>query len=186
LEDLINTPFQGENNDICWQRELVEEFSEIVGKIKSSENILVIEPKMLLELDLSETGKQAREVLLNDLKTLKEHGASPVLNLIKYYDRDESFFPTDVYSFHVDRSPVPTATYLCTYHGAASEIIPNSEATQKVLIPEIRAELKELHDGPDATFEAFLTEYLFDLHYQPKPKSQGFDLRNWKVKKTPS
>ena len=176
MEDLIDTPFQGENNYICCQRELVGDFSEIVGKLKSSENILVIEPKMLLELDLSETGKQAREVLLNDLKTLKEHGASPVLNLIKYYDRDESFFPTDVYSFHVDRSPVPTATYLCTYHGAASEIIPNSEATQKVLIPEIRAELKELHDGPDATFEAFLTEYLFDLHYQPKPNSQVFGL----------
>lgn len=176
FEDLVGTPFQGENNAICWKRELVGDFSEIVDKLEASENVLVITPEMLNKLDLTEQGLLAREILLSDLNTLKAHGASPVLNLIKCYDRDESFFPTDVYSFHVDRSPIPTATFLCTYHGTSSEIIPNSEATQKVLIPEIRAELKALHDGPDASFEAFLTEYFFDLHYQPKPNAQAFGL----------
>lgn len=68
---------------------------------------------MLYELELSEQGQLAREILLSDLNILKAHGSSPVLNLIKYYDRDNehSFFPTDVYSFHVDRSPVPTDTF---------------------------------------------------------------------------
>ena len=70
-----------------------------------------------------------------------------------------SFFPTDVYSFHVDSSPVPTNTFLCTYHGEPSDILPNSQAIQKILIPEIRNKLKKLYDGTDDGFEAFLTEY---------------------------
>jgi hypothetical protein len=81
-----------------------------------------------------------------------------------------------VYSFHVDRSPIPTDTFLCTYYGDSSEIIPNAEAEQKVLIPEIRAELKKLYDGPDEGFENFLTEHFFDLHYRAKPTAKPFSL----------
>src|SRR6201999_451219 len=110
----------------------------------------------------------AREILLDDLKALKAHGALPVLNLIRCYDRDDAypFFPTDVYSFHVDRSPIPTDTFLCTYYGEPSEILPNSQAKQKVLVPEIRNELKKLYGGADEGFELFLCENFFDLHYQ--------------------
>ncbi len=82
----------------------------------------------------------------------------------------------DVYSFHVDRSPIETDTFLCTYHGAASDIVPNDQVEQKVLIPEIREKLKALHDGPEAEFESFLAEYFFDLHYQPKPNAQPINL----------
>ncbi|MBP6516680.1 MAG: DUF1826 domain-containing protein, partial [Chitinophagales bacterium] len=98
--------------------------------------------------------------------------------LIRCYDRDDnvSFFPTDVYSFHVDRSPIPTDTFLCTYYGDSSEILPNAEAEQKVLIPEIRTELKKLYDGPDEGFEDFLTEHFFDLHYQAKPTARPVSL----------
>ena len=94
------------------------------------------------------------------------------------YERDDfPLFPTDVYSFHVDRSPVPTDTFLCTYYGAASDILPNAQAVQKILVPEIRAELKKLYQGnEDAGFEAFLSEYFFDLHYQAKPKAQPINL----------
>ncbi len=132
----------------------------------------------LRELKLSKQGQLAREILLNDLKLLKSHGASPTLNLIKYYDRDDAFpfFPTDVYSFHVDRSPIPTDTFLCTYYGESSEIIPNLQATQKVLIPEICDELKKIYNGEDDSFEAFLSEYFFDLHYQAKPNERPINL----------
>ncbi len=60
--------------------------------------------------------------------------------MLKKYERDEEldFISTDVYSFHVDRSPIETDTFLCTYHGAASDIVPNDQVEQKVLIPEIR------------------------------------------------
>ncbi len=168
FHDLVFTPFRGQMNAICWNRKLIGDFSEIVEKIELNGNITVIEPEELLEFQLSEQGQLAREILLNDLKLLKDHGASPTLNVIKYYDRDDSypFFPTDVYSFHVDRSPIPTDTFLCTYFGESSEIVPNSQARQKVLIPEIREELKKLYDGSDEGFESFLSEYFFDLHYQ--------------------
>jgi len=174
--ELVSTPFHGDMNAICWDRELIGDFSEIVKKIDLDGNIAVIEPEELLELQLSEQGELAREILLNDLKLLKAHGASPTLNVIKSYDRDDSFFPTDVYSFHVDRSPIPTDTFLCTYYGEPSELVANSQATQKVLIPEIWEELKKLYDGAEEGFESFLTEYFFDLHYQAAPDARLINL----------
>jgi hypothetical protein len=170
FQDLVSTPFQGEINAICWNRKLAGDFSEIVKKVKLTGNITVLEQVELIELQLSEQGQVAREILLNDFKLLTAHGASPVLNLIKYYERDDAypFFPTDVYSFHVDRSPIPTDTFLCTYHGDPSEILPNAQAEQKVLVPEIREELKKLCGGAEEGFESFLTENFFDLHYQAK------------------
>ena len=179
FQDLISTPFQGEINAMCFKRKLVGDFSEIVKKVTLNENMTELNLEELIELQLSEQGQFAREILLNDFKGLKEHGASPTLNIIKCYDRDDAypFFPTDVYSYHVDRSPIATDTFLCTYHGEASDIIPNSQATQKILIPEIRSELKKLYGESDEEgFESFLSEYFFDLHYQPKPNAQPVNL----------
>ena len=174
FQDLVSTPFHGIINAICWTRELTGDFSEIVKKVALSGNITTIEEEELGELQLSEQGQLAREVILNDLKLLKEHGALPVLNVISYYDRDDSypFFPTDVYSFHVDRSPIPTDTFLCTYYGESSEILPNSQGKQKVLIPAIRDELKKLYHGADEGFESFLSDHFFDLHYQAEPDAR--------------
>ena len=178
FEDLISMPFIGKINAACWTRELVGDFSEIIQQIELHENIAEIDQEELRELVLSDQGQLAREILLNDLQALKNHGASPVLNLIKCYERDDvyPFFPTDVYSFHVDRSPIPTDTFLCTYHGDSSDIIHNSQANQKVLVPEIREELRKLYGGAAEGFEAFLREYFFDLHYQPKPEAPIINL----------
>lgn len=171
FQDLVSTPFSTEINAICWSRQLEGDFKEIVDKLKRDEDIAVITEEDLLELNLSEQAEMARAIVLNDMQALKEHGASPVLNLIRHYQRDEaqSFFPTDVYSFHVDRSPLPTDTFLCTYYGASSEIVANSQARQKILIPEIRKKLRTLYQGSDATFEDFLTEHFYDLHYEAEP-----------------
>lgn len=178
FKDLVSTSFNGEVNAICWTRNLTGDFAEIVNKIAVNGNITVIEEEELRELRLTEQGQSAREILLNDLRLLEAEGASPTLNVISYYDQDDSypFFPTDVYSFHVDRSPIPTDTFLCTYHGEASEILPNSQGIQKVLLPEIRAELKKLYDGADEDFDAFLTECFFDLHYQATPNARPVSL----------
>ncbi|MDQ2862137.1 MAG: hypothetical protein M3R50_00550 [Bacteroidota bacterium] len=178
FQDLVSTPFHGEINAICWTRELPGDFSEIVKKIKLDENIATVEQEELRELQLSEQGQLAREILLNDLKLLEDHGASPILNMIKHYDREETypFFPTDVYSFHIDRSPIPTDTFLCTYYGDPSEILPNSRGKKKVLIPEIREELKKQYGGADEGFESFLQENFFDLHYEVKPSSRTISL----------
>ena len=178
FHELVSTDFQGENNAICWSRKLQGDFTEIVNKLSSSENMVTIEPEELLALELSQQAQLAREILLNDLKLLIAYGASPILNVIKHYDRDYGypFFPTDVYSFHIDRSPIPTATFLCTYHGEPSEILPNAQGKQKVLIPEIREELKKLYDGEEESFESFLTEHFFDLHYQVTPNATPISL----------
>lgn len=178
FSELVNTRFQGVMNAICWERNLNGDFEEIVSKLQLKENITEIYPEDLLSLQLSEKGNMAREIILNDLHLLADFGASPSLNLLKNYDRDEEFdfISTDVYSYHVDRSPIGTDTFLCTYYGAASDILPNDQAIQKILVPETREKLKELHSGKDEDFEDFLKEYFFDLHYQPKPHAQPTNL----------
>lgn len=174
FEDLVSKGFQGETNAMCWNRQLIGDFAEVAEKIELKGNITVIEQEQLLELQLSEQGNLAREILLKDYELLEAHGASPTLNLIEYYERDDAFpfFPTDVYSFHVDRSPIAVDTFLCTYFGASSELIPNSQAIQKILIPEIRNELKKIHQGKEQDFESFLSEHFFDLHYKAHPNAQ--------------
>ncbi|NIF06498.1 DUF1826 domain-containing protein [Chryseobacterium sp. Tr-659] len=178
FSELTNTVFQGTVNAICWKRDLFGNFKEIVSKLQLKENITEVYIEDLLALELSEEGVAAREIILNDLKQLTDFGALPSLNLLKSYDRDDEldFISTDVYSYHVDRSPVGTDTFLCTYHGAASDIISNDQVEQKILIPKIREKLKELHNGPEEEFETFLKEYFFDLHYEPKPNAEPVNL----------
>ncbi|CAC9974580.1 DUF1826 domain-containing protein [Flavobacterium panici] len=178
FSDLVHTNFKGEMNALCWHRNLDGDFNEIVTKLSLKENITEVSPEDLIALQLSEKGNTAREIILNDLQLLTDFGASPSLNLLKCYERDDEFdfISTDVYSFHVDRSPIATDTFLCTYHGAVSDIVANSQAEQKILIPEIREKLKELHDGPAEEFEDFLTENYFDLHYQVHEDAEPVNL----------
>ena len=177
FQDFVSTPFHGEVNAICWARELEGDFAEVVQKCRLVENMISLESEDLQEIKLSEQGELARKVLIHDLQLLTEHALSPTLNIIKHYERDESFpfFPTDVYSWHVDRSPLPGSTFLCTYHGASSDIVSNAQVEQKILVPEIRAELRKLHQR-EGSFEDFLVEHFFDLHYQAKPDAQATNL----------
>lgn len=178
FEELVNTEFKHEMNAICWQRGLVGDFEELVSKLHLKKEVTDVSIENLLNLELSEKGDLARSVIINDLKLLASFGAQPTLNLIKCYPRDEEFefISTDVYSFHVDRSPVATDTFLCTYHGNSGDIISNSQAEQKILIPEVRQKLEELNEGSEEEFEDFLKENFFDLHYQPKPDSEYINL----------
>lgn len=171
FNELVTTAFEGAINAICWSRTLQGDFKEIVDKASTNENITLLDPAELAALELSEQGQLARAVLLADFDLLKAHGAQPSLNIIRHYERDDAnpFLPTDVYSFHADRSPLPTDTFLCTYYGASSDIVPNEQATQKIQVPGIRAELKKLYSGPEEGFEDFLTEHFFDLHYMAAP-----------------
>lgn len=171
--EFAKTNFQGTTNAICWKRNLEGNFKEIVSKLQLKDNITEVSVQDLFELDLSEIGSLAREIIVNDLKLLTEFGASPSLNLLKKYERDEEFdfISTDVYSYHVDSSPIATSTILCTYFGVSSDILANDQAEQKILIPEIREKLRKLYDGLEENFEIFLKEYYFDLHYEPKPNA---------------
>jgi hypothetical protein len=178
FSELIHTDFKGETNALCWYRNLEGDFAAIVNQLQLKENITEVTPQDLLALQLSEKGNLAREIILNDLQVLTDFGASPSLNLLKCYERDEEFdfISTDVYSYHVDRSPIATDTFLCTYHGAASDIISNDQAEQKILIPEIRKKLAALHNGSAEELEDFLKENYFDLHYQAQPNATPINL----------
>lgn len=178
FDELIDTRFEGAMNAICWQRNLAGNFKEIVTKLQLKENVTDISMEALLLLELSTEGNIAREIILNDIKLLTDLGALPSLNLLKNYERDDEFdfISTDVYSFHVDRSPIAADTFLCTYYGAASDIISNDQVEQKVLIPEIRQKLQDLYNGPAGGFEDFLKENFFDLHYQPQTNSNPLNL----------
>jgi hypothetical protein len=178
FEELLSSSFAGDKNAICWERQLRGNFAEIVEKFTHNEGLLVIDLNELKSLDLSEAGKLAREVLISDISLLEAHGAAPVLNLINAYPTDEEapFFSTDVYSYHVDSSPVPTDTILCTYQGASSEILPNLDAIQKIMIPDIREGLMKMYDIDEKDFEDFAEEHFFNLHYQPKPGAEPVKL----------
>lgn len=180
FQDFVSTPLKGEMNAVCWHRELIGDFAEIVNKVELNGNITELTIEDLHALELSELGQLARDIIINDFELLSAFGASPSINVIKCYDRDDefSFISTDVYSFHVDRSPLPVDTFLCTYYGDASDIIPNSQVIQKILVPEIRTELKKLYEGDEDGFDSFLIENFFDLHYQLKPDANPINLGN--------
>ncbi len=169
--ELVATPFSGIMNALCWSRTLQGNFAELIEKATLTGNITTLEPDDIRALSLSAAGELARETILADWELLKAHGAMPTLNIIKQYDRDDTpaLFPTDVYSFHVDRSPVPTSTFLCTYVGAPSELVPNAQATQKIQLPEFRLALEQSYTGNPQDFDAYVSEQFLDLHYQPKP-----------------
>lgn len=133
FNELVETTFEGDINAMCWSRELNGNYAEIIEKVGVEDKLYVLEPDELKSLNLSEEGQLAREQILADFESLSALGASPLINIIHQYERDDAFpfFPTDVYSFHADRSPVPFSTFLCTYFGAASEFVSNDQATQK-------------------------------------------------------
>ncbi|MBC8001589.1 MAG: hypothetical protein H7X97_03280, partial [Opitutaceae bacterium] len=117
------------------------------------------------------------DILIEDQRILRERDLDPVLNCINGYPRDENPgpVPTDVFSFHVDSATVETDTWLCTYHGPASEGLRNDEAQRRVDIPETRAELLRLFGGEDNDdFRAYLKENCYDLHYASVPQARPF------------
>jgi hypothetical protein len=71
FHDLVSTQFYGKTNAICWTRQLTGNFSELVNRLELSENMAIITKEELCELQLSEEGKLAREIILNDLQLLK-------------------------------------------------------------------------------------------------------------------
>lgn len=175
--ELVSTPFANGTNALCWERTLPGDFGEVVAQLGAGDGIVALDETRLLALPLSAAGKVAVDVLLADLKLLRDHNRDPVLNCIHGYPRDEEPGPvvTDVFSFHADSAPVQADTWLCTYHGAPSEGLRNEDARRRVDIPETRAALLELHGGADDhRFREFLNEHCYDLHYAAAPHAQPF------------
>ena len=60
-------------------------------QLQLKEDITEVSPEDLLALQLSEMGNKARAIILEDLRVLTDFGASPSLNLLKCYERDDAF-----------------------------------------------------------------------------------------------
>jgi hypothetical protein len=185
--ELVSTPFADGINALCWDRRLVGDFDEITARLGPLEEITGIDEDDLLGLELSPAGKSARDVLIDDLRLLREHGLAPTLDCIPAYPRDEDAgpVPTDVYSFHADSANTLADTYLCSYTEASSEGLGIGEAIRCADVPETRAELLRRHGGPDdETFAAYLTENFFDLHYVAAPGARPYSFglgKLWRI-----
>ena len=177
FQELVTTPFADGVNALCWGRALPGDFGEVVGLLGDGEGIVTLDEARLRALPASAAGRVAIEVLAADLRRLREHALDPVLNCIHGYPRDEEAgpVPTDVFSFHADSAPVAAETWLCTYHGPASEGLRNEEARRRVDIPETREELLRQFGGDDdADFRDYLSENCYDLHYAPVAGARPF------------
>ena len=177
FDELVATPFEGGVNALCWQRTLAGDFGEVVEQLGGGEGIVTLDDARLNRLAVSAAGRAAIEILLEDQRLLREHDLEPVLNCIHGYPRDEDAgpVPTDVFSFHTDSATVETDTWLCTYHGLASEGLRNDEAQRRVDIPETRAELLRRFGGEnDGDFLEYLSEHCYDLHYAPVAQARPF------------
>lgn len=162
-------------NALCWPRTLAGDFAEVANALGMGEGIVPLDESRLRSLLPSPAGQLARDVMLADLRLLRDHGLAPELNCIYAYPRDEdaTVIKTDVYSWHADSAPIETATWLCTYHGAASEGLPNAQARRKSNDPVLRAALLREYGGKDdAGFAEFLREHGYSLHYAELPNAE--------------
>jgi hypothetical protein len=177
FQEMATARFEGGVNALCWPRTLPGDFGEVVKLLGGGEGIITLDEVRLQALPVSAAGRVAIDVLLADLRLLREQDRDPVLNCIHGYPRDEDPgpVPTDVFSFHADSAPVEADTWLCTYHGPASEGLRNDQARRRVDVPETRAELLRLFGGEDNDdFRAHLKENCYDLHYAPVLGAQPF------------
>jgi len=177
FNELITASFTNGVNALCWPRTLPGDFAEVVDQLGAGKGVLTLNEAQLRSLPVSAAGRAAIEVLLQDQRLLREHDRDPVLNCIHDYPRDEDFAPvaTDVFSFHADSAPVEADTWLCTYHGPASEGLRNEEAQRRVDIPETRAKLLQLFRGKDdSDFHDLLKDNCYDLHYAPLVHAKPF------------
>jgi hypothetical protein len=177
FEELVMTPMRDGINALYWPRVLPGNFGEIVEKLAVGKGITSIDEARLRALDLSDAGRVAREILLQDQELLRARELQPSLDCVNGYENEiePELLRTDVQSWHVDSATVEADTYLCTYYGADSEGLRNEEAVRRVDVPEFRAELLKLYEGEDGEgFRDFLNENYLDLHYRPLPHARPF------------
>ena len=187
FHELQSTVFHSPVNALCWPRVLPGDFAEVVEKIGPGEGILTLDEDFMESLTVTPEGRIAIDIMLADMRLLRDFDLDPVLNCIYAYPRDEDSAPiaTDVFSFHADSAPMEADTWLCTYYGASSEGLSNEQALKKVNIPEIRQALLKIFGGEDnEDFRNYLNENCYNLHYAAVPGAEpySFGLGNlWRI-----
>lgn len=178
FEEWWKTQLVGTLNAICWERPLVGNYQEIVDQVERQEGVQTLDMEWLKVQKLSPAGEVARQQILEDYARLLELGANPQVDVIfqAYEDEVSPVFPTHVHSWHVDRAPIVTETYLCTYLGESSQAVANDEAVQKIHNPVLRSALKEFSGAEsEEELEVFLSDHCYDLHYDLLPHANPLD-----------
>jgi hypothetical protein len=193
FDALARTPFSAGTPALCWRRTLDGDFDEVLRHVAPRAGLVVLDPATLRRLPLRPAGRRAVEAMLHDVARLHALGFAPELNCIAGYARDERglAIATDVMSFHVDQSPVETATWMCTYAGPATEGLAPADALRAVDLPDIRAALHASWRARDAVaeeeeedFDAWLSSGSFDLHFRARAGAAPFSFGTgnlWRV-----
>jgi hypothetical protein len=178
FDELASFPFGPDVNALCWPRELPGDFDDLAAAFRDETSVTSLDEETLhaLTKKLSPAARAAAAALLEDQRLLKSHGLNPSLECVPRYRRDEeAAVPTDVYSFHADRAPVKTDTWLCSYNEAATEGLRNDSAQRHIDRPATRAELlKQFEREGAGDFQDYLSENCYDLHYAPLPGAVPF------------
>jgi len=175
--DLVGRPLSDGINALCWERVLEGDFGEIARLLAPLEGVVNVDADMLRALSLSDAGRIAANIMIEDMQRLDGLGFDPVLNCITSYSRDERglAIATDVMSFHADRSPTEVDTWLCTYWGKGSEGLDNDVAQRLIDTPANRDALLRSYGGPDDDgFREFIRDGSFDLHYAATHDAPAF------------
>lgn len=177
FDELRSTPLADGVHALCWERSLAGDFAELVRLLGPGRGVVPLDDSHLDALPATARGQLAIEALRTDRRRLEALGLAPELDCVHEYARDETSAPvrTDVFSFHVDRAPVETDTWLCTYHGPATEGLRHEDAQRRVDDATVRARLLDRYGGQDDdAFAAWLREHSFDLHYDAAPDARPF------------
>lgn len=177
FEELFSTPFSDGVNAFCWPRSLEGDFAEVAAKLEVGQGITHLTEEVLHALPLSPAGRVAAACMLEDCQRLVARGLQPTLDCINGYVQREQTGPvrTDVCSWHADSATCEADTWLCTYFGASSEGLVNEDAVRRIDVPETRAELLKLYDGPDDEgFCEWLNDHFYDLHYAALPHARPY------------
>ncbi|MCA9568757.1 MAG: hypothetical protein KC656_12985 [Myxococcales bacterium] len=170
-EDLLAGRFSVDFVALGLRRRLAGDFGELLAHLAPREGRVEIDPRDLPGLDLGPGGRRAVGEILDDVGLLEDLGLEPQLDCIVSYARDERGLAvqTDVCSFHADRADGELDTWICTYIGPCTELLAPADARRRIEDPARRAGLlaaSGLAEGP--TFEAWLRDGSFDLHFEPR------------------
>jgi hypothetical protein len=175
FDELVAGAFEGVNA-YCWPRLLHGDFAGLARLLAPSTGMVEVNERMMRRVAHGALA-MAVDVIVDDLRRLTALGRDPTLNCIVNYPRDTRglAIATDVFSFHADRSPVETDTWLCTYAGAATEGLDPSDAWRLVDDRDTRQRMLQAYGGKDDDgFRAYLREGSFDLHHAPKAHAAAF------------
>src|SRR5262245_49603951 len=82
FDELVATPFADGVNALCWPRVLPGDFGEVVRDLNVGAGITTVDEARLRSLSVSDAGRIAIGILLEDQRLLREHGLDPVLDCI--------------------------------------------------------------------------------------------------------